>query len=126
VTLHAVQVTDPLSPGCNKSLGTIAPGKWKTYTCTKSTVKSNFTNVASAVGTSPKGVKVHDSDTANVKVTTGPRARAARSSGANSSRDHGRGAPVQPPAVRTSQPASGGRRRLSGASTAVTCVCVAA
>jgi uncharacterized repeat protein (TIGR01451 family) len=70
VALHAVQVADPLSPGCNKSLGAIAPGKSKTYTCTRSTVTSNFTNVATATGTSPKGVKVHATDTANVKVTT--------------------------------------------------------
>jgi uncharacterized repeat protein (TIGR01451 family) len=70
VALHAVVVNDPLSPACNKSLGTIAAGKSKTYTCSKSTVTSNFTNVANATGTSPKGVKVHASDTANVKVTT--------------------------------------------------------
>jgi uncharacterized repeat protein (TIGR01451 family) len=70
VALHAVQVTDPLSPSCNKSLGTIAPHKSRTYTCTMTAVTSNFTNLATATGTSPKGVKVHASDTANVKVTT--------------------------------------------------------
>ena len=70
VTLHDVTVSDPLSPNCNKDLGTIAAHKSKTYDCTKPAVTANFTNVATASGTSPKGVKVHASDTANVKVTT--------------------------------------------------------
>ena len=32
-TLNNVKVTDPLTPGCNRSLGTMAPGASKTYTC---------------------------------------------------------------------------------------------
>ena len=70
VTLHDVTVSDPLSSNCGKSLGTLAAHKSKTYTCTKPAVTTNFTNVATATGTSPKGVKVHASDKANVKVTT--------------------------------------------------------
>src|SRR5262249_25945528 len=70
VTLHGVTVNDPRSTGCNKGLGSIAPHRSKTYSCTKTTVTSNFTNVATATGTSPKGVEVHASDSANVKVTT--------------------------------------------------------
>ena len=70
VTLHDVTVSDPLSTNCDKSLGSIAAGQSKTYTCTKPAVTANFTNVATATGTSPKGVKVHASDTADVKVTT--------------------------------------------------------
>ena len=68
VTLHNVKVGDPLSPGCSKNLGTMAAGQSKTYTCDRSTVSSNFTNVATATGTSPKGVKVHSTDHANVTV----------------------------------------------------------
>jgi hypothetical protein len=63
-------VNDPLSTNCNKSLGSLAAGKSKTYSCTKPAATANFTNVATAAGTSPKGVKVHASDKANVKVTT--------------------------------------------------------
>jgi uncharacterized repeat protein (TIGR01451 family) len=57
VTLHGVQVTDPLSPSCNKSPGRLAPPQSKTYRCTK-TVTSNFTKVATATDISPKGVHV--------------------------------------------------------------------
>jgi uncharacterized repeat protein (TIGR01451 family) len=70
VALHSVTVSDPLSPNCNKGLGTLAPHASKSYNCTKSTVTSNFTNVATATGISPKGEKVHATDSANVKVTT--------------------------------------------------------
>ncbi len=69
VTLHDVKVTDPASPGCDKPLGTLAPNASKTYSCSRSTVRSNFTNVATAHGISPKGVNVQATDHANVKVT---------------------------------------------------------
>jgi uncharacterized repeat protein (TIGR01451 family) len=70
VALHDVKVADPLSTNCNKNLGTIAAHKSKTYSCTRPSVTSNFTNVATTTGTSPKGVVVHATDTAGVKVTT--------------------------------------------------------
>jgi uncharacterized repeat protein (TIGR01451 family) len=70
VALHGVKVSDPLSPNCNKGLGTLAPHASKTYSCNKPAVTSNFTNVATATGISPKGVHVHATDSANVKVTT--------------------------------------------------------
>jgi uncharacterized repeat protein (TIGR01451 family) len=78
VTLHSVTVTDPLSTGCNKHIGTLAPHQSSTYTCVRPAVTSNFTNVATATGISPKGVKVKASNPANVKVTT----RTTSSSGA--------------------------------------------
>ncbi len=68
VTLHSVNVTDPASPGCAKTLGTLASDASKTYTCTLSTVRANFKNVATAHGTSPKGVKVEATDHASVMV----------------------------------------------------------
>ena len=70
VTLHSVTVTDPLSTGCNKNIGTLAPHQSSTYTCVRPAVTSNFTNVATATGISPKGVKVKASNPASVKVTT--------------------------------------------------------
>ncbi len=69
VTLHSVNVSDPASPGCNKTIGTLASHASKTYTCSRSTVTVGFTNVATAHGTSPKGVRVEDADHAKVKVT---------------------------------------------------------
>ena len=61
-------MADPLAEDCVKSLGTLAPGESKTYDCTRTTVTSNFTNVATANGISPKGVKVKASDHADVTV----------------------------------------------------------
>ncbi|HEX4520371.1 MAG TPA: hypothetical protein VH063_12390, partial [Gaiellaceae bacterium] len=69
VTLHNVHVTDPASTNCNKTIGTLASHASKTYSCTRTTVRSNFTNVATAHGTSPKGKNVQATDHANVKVT---------------------------------------------------------
>jgi uncharacterized repeat protein (TIGR01451 family) len=68
VTLHSVKVTDPLSPACNHSIGTLAAGASKTYNCQRTAVSSSFTNVATATGLSPKGVKVSAKDDANVTV----------------------------------------------------------
>ena len=51
----------------------------ETYTCTRATVRADFTNVAIAGGTSPKGVNVQATDHANVKVT----AKTTSTSGAN-------------------------------------------
>ncbi len=60
--------SDPLSPGCNHALGSLAAGASKSYSCSRSAVASSFTNVATAVGTSPSGEKVKASDHAHVKV----------------------------------------------------------
>ena len=68
VTLRSVHVADPASPGCVKDLGTLAPGQSETYDCSRSTVSSNFRNVAIATGISPKGKKVTAQDHADVTV----------------------------------------------------------
>ena len=68
VTLHGVVVADPQSKGCERELGTLAPGASRSYQCGRDVVSSGFTNVASVTGTSPTGQKVHDSDHAVVKV----------------------------------------------------------
>ena len=53
VTLSDVKVTDPLSPSCGRSLGTLAAGQSQHYSCTKTNVSSDFENVAAATGKPP-------------------------------------------------------------------------
>ena len=68
VTLHGVKVSDPRSPACNRSLGTLAPGRSVTYACKSPHVTANFLNSATATGTSPRGTKVKATDQAMVWV----------------------------------------------------------
>jgi uncharacterized repeat protein (TIGR01451 family) len=72
VDLTNVTVTDALSPNCNRSLGTLAPGASVNYTCTLANVTASFTNVAIVTGTPPSGPPVTSSDTAPVTVPTPP------------------------------------------------------
>ena len=65
VALTNVTVSDPLSPNCNRTIGTLAPGASTSYTCTRANVTSNFTNVAVASGTAG-GTTVTAQDTAPV------------------------------------------------------------
>jgi uncharacterized repeat protein (TIGR01451 family) len=65
VTLTNVTVSDPLSPNCNRTIGTLAPGASTSYTCTRANVTANFTNVAVASGTAG-GTTVTAQDTAPV------------------------------------------------------------
>jgi len=50
VALTDVTVTDPLSPNCNKTIGTLAPGQAVSYTCTRPNVTASFNNVAVVTG----------------------------------------------------------------------------
>ena len=68
VTLTDVTVTDPSSPDCNRSLGTLTAGQSKSYTCTRTNVTANFQNVANVTGTPPTGPAVTASDQADVKA----------------------------------------------------------
>ena len=69
VKLHAVRVTDPKAPKCDRSFaGILAPGASRTYSCSRPNTQENYTNVASVVGTAPNGEKVTDSDSAVVKT----------------------------------------------------------
>jgi uncharacterized repeat protein (TIGR01451 family) len=70
--LDSVTVSDPLSPDCDRSIGTLAVGGSSSYTCTSESVKRNFTNVATATGVSPNGTKVSAHDHATVKVNVVP------------------------------------------------------
>jgi uncharacterized repeat protein (TIGR01451 family) len=65
VALTNVTVSDPLSPNCNRTIGTLAPGASTSYTCTRANVTANFTNVAVASGTAG-GTTVTAQDTAPV------------------------------------------------------------
>ena len=65
VALTNVTVTDALSPNCNRTIGTLAPGASASYTCTRANVTSSFTNVAVASGTAG-GTTVTAQDTAPV------------------------------------------------------------
>jgi uncharacterized repeat protein (TIGR01451 family) len=49
-TLTDVAVTDALSPNCNKTIGTLAPGQSVSYKCTRPNVTKSFTNVAVVTG----------------------------------------------------------------------------
>ena len=66
VRLRNVKVADPSSPGCNRSLGTLAAGASKTYFCARPNVTKSFLNRAGAVGTAPNGRRVTDTDSAAV------------------------------------------------------------
>jgi uncharacterized repeat protein (TIGR01451 family) len=65
VALTNVTVSDPLSPNCSRTIGTLAPGASTSYTCTRANVTANFTNVAVASGTAG-GTTVTAQDTAPV------------------------------------------------------------
>ena len=129
VTLHSVNVTDPASPGCDKTIGTLVSHASKTYSCSRSTVRANFKNVATAHGTSPKGVKVEATDHANVTVRVKRPARARRVRGRQQpgqKRTSGRRHCRRPQSFRAESGYSAGFFRLSGTSTAVTWVWLAA
>ena len=50
VALTNVVVTDALSPNCNKTIGTLAPGQSVSYKCTRPNVTKSFTNVGVVTG----------------------------------------------------------------------------
>ena len=72
VTLTNVTVADPLSTGCVKTIGTLAPGQSSTYTCSQTGVTAAYTNVATATGHPPVGPDVTASASADVTLTPPP------------------------------------------------------
>jgi uncharacterized repeat protein (TIGR01451 family) len=50
VALTDVTVSDPKSPNCDKTIGTLAPGQSVSYKCTRPNVTASFDNVAVATG----------------------------------------------------------------------------
>jgi hypothetical protein len=67
--LLGVKVADPISPGCDRTVGELAVGATTEYACSAASVKRNFTNIATATGHDPKGTKVSAHDHAVVRVT---------------------------------------------------------
>jgi uncharacterized repeat protein (TIGR01451 family) len=72
VTLTSVAVDDPLSPQCDRDLGTLVAGQSKTYSCTRTNLKRDFRNVATVTGTPPSGAKVTAGDHADVTMSFTP------------------------------------------------------
>ena len=68
VTLTNVTVTDPLSPNCNRTIGTLAPGQSVSYTCTRPNVTSDFTTSRRRRARLRRGPNVSATDTAPVKA----------------------------------------------------------
>jgi uncharacterized repeat protein (TIGR01451 family) len=66
--LTSVTVSDPLTPDCDATIGTLVVGATETYTCTAPAVTEGFTNTANVTGTPPVGAAVTDSDTAEVTM----------------------------------------------------------
>ena len=74
VALTNVTVSDPLSPNCNRTIGTLAPGASTSYTCTKANVRSSFNNVAVASGTAgDKTVTAQDTAPVTAKAPFVPK-----------------------------------------------------
>jgi uncharacterized repeat protein (TIGR01451 family) len=70
VKLTGVGVRDALSPACDRTLGSLAPGATHTYHCVSMMVRSTFTNVAVVSGKPPKGASVSATAHAAVIVKT--------------------------------------------------------
>jgi uncharacterized repeat protein (TIGR01451 family) len=58
VELTGVTVTDPLSPGCNRNIGTLAPGASIAYFCSAANVGRSYTNRVTVSGQWPKGTRM--------------------------------------------------------------------
>jgi uncharacterized repeat protein (TIGR01451 family) len=72
VPLHDVKVSDPPTPECNKTIGTLAPGQRAIYNCASADVRASFENIANASGVSPTGTPATSTDFVVVTVTTAP------------------------------------------------------
>ena len=74
VALTNVAVTDPLSPNCNRTIGTLNPGQSVSYTCTRPNVQASFNNVAVATGTAgDKTVSAQDTAPVTAKAPFKPK-----------------------------------------------------
>jgi uncharacterized repeat protein (TIGR01451 family) len=71
VALTNVTVSDPLSPNCNRTIGTLNPGQSTSYTCTRANVTASFNNVAVATGHAG-ATTVTAQDTAPVTARAAP------------------------------------------------------
>ena len=68
VVLTNVEVTDPITPSCDRVIGTMEPGAVVSYTCDVASVTGFINNIANVTGIAPDGSEVSDSDPAAVTV----------------------------------------------------------
>jgi outer membrane protein OmpA-like peptidoglycan-associated protein len=73
VKLVKVAVADALAPACSRSLGTLAAGATKTYTCTRAKLHASFTNKVVASGRTTAGKLVTATASARVVVSPQPK-----------------------------------------------------
>ncbi len=64
--LTNVVVSDPLTPDCDSTIGSLAVGQTQTINCSLTGVTSGFINTATVVGEDPTGSTVTDDDDAEV------------------------------------------------------------
>ncbi len=58
VPLTDVAIADPLSPDCDRNLGSLDAGASRSYTCTRSGVSADFENSATVTASPPSGAQV--------------------------------------------------------------------
>ena len=68
VDLTDVEVTDPITPSCDRVIGAMAPGEVVSYSCDVASVTGFINNIASVTGIAPDGFEVSDSDPAAVTI----------------------------------------------------------
>ncbi|MFN8453779.1 MAG: SdrD B-like domain-containing protein [Anaerolineae bacterium] len=68
VDLSGVVVSDPLTPVCDRTIGTLATGAITSYTCSVLNVTADFTNTAVVTGAPPTGPDISDTDDAVVEL----------------------------------------------------------
>jgi uncharacterized repeat protein (TIGR01451 family) len=68
VVLSDVVVTDPVTPSCDRAVGSMTPGEAVTYSCDVTQVMNLISNVAFVEGLAPDGTAVSDDDPAAVSV----------------------------------------------------------
>ncbi|WP_051551367.1 DUF7507 domain-containing protein [Nocardioides sp. URHA0020] len=69
VPLADVSVTDPQTPGCDRTSAALAVGATEQWTCTSTAGTDDLRNTATVTATSPAGFDVTDRATATVDVT---------------------------------------------------------
>jgi outer membrane protein OmpA-like peptidoglycan-associated protein len=77
-TLHKIKVGDKLLPGCSHTIGTLAPGKSRSFSCVDALVLRGFTNVAIASGKDAHGTKVSARAKATVKLGLRTKTKASK------------------------------------------------
>ena len=68
VALRNISISDPLAPGCDRTISSLGAGKRSTYSCGAPDVEAEFTNTATVRARDGEGTRVSDSDTARVEV----------------------------------------------------------